>query len=92
MRICKNTDINTKIDHQCLSLLKTLSYNNDYERLDQTLYSCILNTYFTDLNVMPISPKIFSQDYMQVNIHKTETRINYDCFNTGYIFDRLILI
>lgn len=77
MRICKNTDINKEIDSLCFNLLKALKYNNDIERLDQTIYSTILNNKFNNLNIYPIFPKeLYNSKNFKVNFHHTEKQVN----------------
>lgn len=51
-RNCQKT---RALDHLVFSFLEYLSVGTNFERLDQTVYSFVLNTWFKDLNILPIS-------------------------------------
>lgn len=91
-RICKNTELNNKIDTQCLQELQKLSYNNDVERIDQTVYSLILNNFYNNLKVMPIFPHVLYNSGM-FNIYPHNENIPYKNmieFPYYYLFDKKI--
>ena len=74
-RICKNTDLNNHIDTATLDLLKMLGSNGCIERLDQTVYTFIVNKLFNDIKIFPFSQQVFQSKYMTWNVHRTKTPI-----------------
>ena len=78
----KRNNIQTlKLDVIMLSLLKTISGNNAYERLDQTWFTFIMNTQFNWMKVLPVSEQIVRSYAIQWFWHNTtnpNTNIFYD--------------
>lgn len=64
MRICKNTELNKSIDELTFNTLKKLGTNDKIERLDQTIYSFVINKYFTNLKIFSFSQQVFQSAYM----------------------------
>lgn len=57
--IKRKSKVTNTIDSMTLSLLKYLSLSqNTFERLDQTVFSFVMNRYFSNLNVLPVSEQI----------------------------------
>ena len=93
MRICKNTELNQKIDDIVYKTLVKLGSNGIIERLDQTIYSFILNCFFADeVKIFPFSQQIFQSKYMTWNIHKTKIPISWNKGNDNdsYVFDKFV--
>jgi hypothetical protein len=65
-RRCEVTD---KINQMVFDMLKELGTNGIIERNDQIPFSFIVNKYFSNLKVLPISSQIFSSPYLQLYIH-----------------------
>lgn len=93
-RICKNTDTTRMIDKMTLGALKhSLLIHDGYpiERLDQTLYSFILNRWFDDtVKIFPISPKFFFNGFLSHCAHKSNWPLpDISEFDTkGWVFNK----
>ena len=94
VRIVKNTERNKLIDQSCFELLKKLGTKDKIERLDQTVYSFLLNQEFNDTKVFPMSEQIIHSDYMKWCIHKTDkingNIANTDVRNEGFLFNQMV--
>lgn len=90
-RIIKRSTKNIEIDAMTYNMLKLLG-DNKIERLDQTVYTFILNKYFNDIKVMPMSQQIMQSDYLTWCHHNTNTPIIYNPFNdnNGYLFNKIV--
>ena len=91
-RIVKNTELNHKIDHMTLMFLQKLGTNGIIERLDQTIYSFIVNNFFSNIKVFPFSQQVFQSKYMTWMYHNTSTPIPFsrdNYMNAGYVFGKL---
>lgn len=92
MRICRNTELNSKIDQMVFALLRKLGSNNVIERLDQTIYSFVINKYFYNLKVFPFSQQVFQSKYMTWMVHNTNNPWPYNLgayMQQGYVFNNL---
>ena len=92
VRICRNTVLNLKIDTAVFKTLMILGTNGHIERLDQTIYSFILNTYFSNIKVFPFSQQVFQSAYMTWMKHNTNDPIpiNSDVYiNKGFVFNQI---
>ena len=94
VRIVKNTPRNKLIDESCYNLLKKLGTKDCIERLDQTVYSCLMNLTFNDTKVFPMSEQIIHSDYMKWCVHGKEKinpiLANTDVRNDGFLFNKLV--
>ncbi len=91
-RIERNTRRNKELDRTVLSLLSILGERPGlYERLDQTVYTFVLNKFFTDLTVFPMSQQVVQSDCMTWCLHGSPVAIPYNPFNDhdGYVRDEL---
>ena len=83
-RIWRRTKLCADIDRMVMALLTMLGDENGIERLDQTVFSFVLNTFFRDINFMALSFQVVVSDYMQLCRHKSDEP-NFDVrFNTAY--------
>lgn len=93
VRIVKNTPKNKLIDESMYKLLNKLG-GDKIERLDQTVYSCLMNLAFSDTKVFPMSEQVIHSDYMKWCIHGKEKinpiLANTDVRNEGFLFDKLV--
>lgn len=91
MRICKNTPRNNQLESECLSLLKTLGTNGVIERLDQTIYSYLLNTRFSDISIYPMSQQVVQSQYMTWCGHGTHAPhpFNKNNYDPQYVRNKL---
>ncbi len=90
-RIVKNNSVINKLDSDVLNDLKTFN-PNQFERLDQTVYSYHINMLKQNGNVIkafPISPKLFYIGLLSHCAHKSNMKLPFLCRYTdkGYIFN-----
>lgn len=90
VRICHNSELNRKVDSVVFNMLKKLGTNGIIERLDQTIYSFVLNKFFNNINVFPFSQQVFQSNYMTWMAHNTRTPWPYNngpYMQNGYVFN-----
>lgn len=75
LRFIRKTERNAQLDKSTLETLKTLGTNGIIERLDQTIFSFLLNTTFSDMSIYPISEWIIHSAFLQWMVHATNTPI-----------------
>ena len=93
VRIVKKTDRNKMIDEATFELLKKLG-GDKIDRLDQPVYSFLLNHLYNDTSVFPMSEQIIHSDYMKWCLHR-KTNVNpmlanTDIRNEGFLFNKLV--
>lgn len=90
-RICKNTNLNRQIDDATLTLLRMLGTNGIIERLDQTVYTFIVNHAFKDIKIFPFSQQVFQSNYMHWCFHNSNRVIppNSENNNDKYVMNEL---
>ena len=83
MRICKNTDLNKQIDEMVYdTLLEVSKPNKTIDRLDQTIYSFVLNKFFEgEIKVFPFAQQVFQNKYLTWFYHNTNKQIKYNLCN-----------
>lgn len=70
--IKRKTETTNVIDSMTMSILKWLSLGEEsFERLDQTVFSYVMNRYFNTLNVLPISEQVVRSYAIQWYWHKS---------------------
>ena len=91
MKICKNTKRNQEINDLTFQLLKALD-KDGIERLDQPIYSFVLNYYHNDLKAFPMSQQVFQSEYITWCFHNTNNPIPYNKYNDEdkYMFNQLV--
>lgn len=91
MRICKNTELNRSIDECTFNTLKLLGTKDKIERLDQTIYSFVINTFFDDITIFGFSQQVFQSAYMSWCKHGSAQVHPYSPDNDkdGYILNKL---
>ena len=73
-RRCKKT---FDIDRMTYALLKLFGYDeSSIDKDDQIAFSYVMNRYFNDSKILPLSEQVISSDYMIACIHGTETPLN----------------
>lgn len=92
LRIVKNTELNKKIDTMCYSLIKELGTNNKVERIDQIIYSYILNKYFNYISVLPLSNSILTSSFMHKQFHASNTFCPKFELEDSYLFNKKCLL
>ena len=93
VRIVKKTDRNKMIDEATFELLKKLG-GDKIDRLDQPVYSFLLNHLYSDTSVFPMSEQIIHSDYMKWCLHRKKNvnplLANTDKRNEGFLFNKLV--
>ena len=69
MRIVKNTKENQKLDNRTFEVLRELSEDGKIERIDQTIYSYLLNTEFSNLSLYVFNDNSIHNDIIVWNPH-----------------------
>jgi hypothetical protein len=90
IRIEKNIEKNIQVDQITFKLLKILG-TNEIERLDQTVYTYVLNTISSKLAVFPMSQQVLQSEYLTWNLHNTNKPIVFNkfCINdTGWVYNK----
>lgn len=91
LRICKNTELNKKIDNMVYETAKKLGTNGKIQRVNQTLYSFILNKYFNYIKVFPISESVIQSSYIDKRDHNKNYSIGKrKLFKEYFLFNKLI--
>ena len=91
MRICKNTELNKKIDDKVFNTLVMLGEPGKIERIDQTIYSLVLNTTFKDdVKIFPFAQQVFQNDTLSWKLHGAN--VNHPAplgnYKSGYVFNK----
>ena len=73
-KIVRRGKLNDDFDRLTLAFLKYLGTEDAIERLDQTVYSFVLNKWFSDIKVLPVSEQILRSDYMTWYWHKSNKK------------------
>ena len=92
LRICKNTELNNAIDKKTLDILYELRNEDDIERLDQTIYSYVINQFHKDIKIFPVSSQILYSTYIYKYIHNTNmpsTIYNSLMFDYGLVLNKI---
>ena len=92
-KIVRKGKINSDFENLSLAFLKYLGDENAIERLDQTVYSFVLNRYFSNINVLPVSEQILRSDYMTWYWHNSNNpnmNVFYDITRPDikYVFNK----
>ena len=89
IRICKNTSINTQIDDMTYNLIQMFNTNDYIERLDQTLYSFVVQHYFKNIKVFPMHQQVIQNDYMVWTLHDPTKIVCSEPERDQYLFNEL---
>ena len=90
MRICKNTKENQKLDNRCFEILRELQEDGRIERIDQTIYSYLLNTEFSDMTIYAFNDNCIHNEIIVWNPHgKVSPGFNDNKNRTGFVRDKL---
>ena len=77
-KIVRRGKTNSDFERLTMAFLKYLGTDNEIERLDQTVYSFVLNRYFNNIKILPVSEQILRSDYMTWYWHNsTNPNLNY---------------
>lgn len=73
-KIVRNDKTNKDFENLTMSFLKYLGTENAIERLDQTVYTFVLNNWFNGKKILPVSEQILRSDYMTWYWHKSNNK------------------
>ena len=71
-KIVRNDKTNADFERLSIAFMKYLGTEDAIERLDQTVYSFVLNNWFYDKKILPVSEQILRSDYMTWFWHKSD--------------------
>lgn len=91
--IMRRNEQTSKLNKEVFDWLKELGTDGKIERLDQTVFSCVVNMKYSSLKVLPISEQLLHSEMMTVCFHGTEIEnpgLCYDLFTPDekYMFDK----
>lgn len=70
----RNNEINERLNNKQIEVLKEIKeYNNskNFYRIDQIVFTYVLNEFFNDINVLPLHYDIISNQLTQIYFHNT---------------------
>lgn len=79
--ITRCNEVSRRIEAGVLELLRELGTNGDVERIDQTIFSFLMNMKYSHLKVLPVSERLFHSDLMTICYHGTGIE------NPGLLYD-----
>ena len=91
LEIVRNNAVNIDINDQVFGMLCLLGESGKIERLDQTVFSAVINRFYSDrLKVMPVSEDIITRhDLLQWHQHNSTTPVpNVKDKIKPYLFDK----
>lgn len=87
--------ITDDIDRMTYAMLKYIGDEEHIERIDQTITSVILNRYFNDIKVLPMSEQVVHSDVFEWCLHGTDIAQfkkgvihPYEYYDYGYLFNK----
>ena len=87
--IHKNTETNREICDKTLSLMRQLAYESRIDRLDQVIFSFVVNSEYNQLKVLPLGDNILDGSYFKMFWHGTYVRIPVTITkNKKYMFNK----
>ena len=94
--IMRRNELTRKLNQEVFDWLKELGTGGKIERLDQTVFSCVVNMKYSDLKVMPVSEQIFHSEMMTLCYHGTDIENAvppYDLFkpDVKYMFNQPVV-
>jgi len=93
LRILKKTDEIIKLNDYGYETLKKISEPDSIDRLDQTIFSFVVNYFFKDLKVFPFSQQVFQSDYINYCFHNSLRPVPFNKCNDklqGYCQGNLV--
>ena len=73
-KIVRNDKTNADFERLSIAFMKYLGTEDAIERLDQTVYSFVLNMWFYDKKILPVSEQILRSDYMTWFWHRSNNK------------------
>ncbi len=93
MRIVRNTEKNQRLDDRTFEVLRELGNDGIIERIDQTIYSYLLNTEFKDMSIYIFNDNCIHNNILVWNPHgKIAPGFNNNQNRLGYVRDTLVQV
>ena len=94
--IMRRNEVTQRLNREVYDWLRELGSEGEIERLDQTVFSCVVNMKYSDLKVMPLSEQIFHSEMMMLCYHGSEIENAvppYDLFkpDVKYLFNQKVV-
>ena len=94
--IMRRSELTRKLNQEVFDWLKELGADGKIERLDQTVFSCVVNMEYSNLKVMPVSEQIFHSEMMVHCYHGADVENAvppYDLFepDVKYLFNKPVV-
>jgi len=70
--ITRRNETTRRIEGETLEFMRELGVNGEIERLDQTVFSYLMNLKYSHLRILPVSEQLFHSDLMGICFHGTE--------------------
>lgn len=92
----RRTKLTDDIDQMTWAFIKYLSTEEKFERLDQTIFTFVMNRYFNNIKVLPVSEQILhDNDFMQLHWHATWKKNDNKGYDPSkpdmkYMFNKLV--
>ena len=91
LRLVKKTDKNEKLDNRTFEVLSELNEGGKIERIDQTIYSYLLNTEFQNMSIYAFNDNCIHNNVMVCNPHgKIAPGFNNNRNKIGYVRNELV--
>lgn len=73
-KICKNNDINNDLNNFVYKCLEKVTNDKMHvDRVDQSIFSAVINTNFNTMNILPVCRQAYQSDYLMCCHHNTNT-------------------
>lgn len=93
MRIVRNTEKNQRLDDRTFEVLRELGNDGVIERVDQTIYSYLLNTEFKDMSIYIFNDNCIHNNILVWNPHgKIGPSFNINQNRLGYVRNALVQV
>ena len=90
IRLIKNTKDNQKLDNRTFEILQELNEDGKIERIDQTIYSYLLNTEFLNMSLYVFNDNCIHNDILIWNPHgKIKKLYKHNKETKGYVRNRI---
>ena len=91
--IMRRNERTRELNKEVFNWLRELGTDGEIERLDQTVFSCVINLRCSDLKVLPVSEQVFHSEMMTICFHGTDIEnpgLRYDLFSPDvkYVFNQ----
>lgn len=94
-QVVRKCDANLELNRSVHSILQGLGHDGDSERLDQTIFSYVANSRFSNLRVLPVSEFLIHSKYIRWCFHGCDKEIKAPLkfwrWALPYLFNKLVI-